>query len=227
VTVTATDGEGSAASVDFVITVLAEGQLTPENFVSDGYNPSPFDALQKHIPKNGSERIATTVLLDALNDIQSIDMFGVTGTDAPINDTNDHLDDLQSELHDILVPNFTNTFPIPLALVEGDNIASGFTANVLIGADRVFYNIETANGSKLELDPEFPPEGVFIAPQGGIIVERWVSEPFVVTIKTVNGDEVTYSNVQIDPQQNQFEITATEVRKLLISERLEWPPSVY
>ncbi|MGJ8597540.1 putative Ig domain-containing protein, partial [Sulfitobacter sp.] len=227
VTVTATDGEGSAASVDFVITVLAEGQLTPENFVSGGYNPSPFDALQNHIPENRSERIATTVLLDALNNIQSIDMFGVTGTDAPINDTNDHLDDLQSQLHDILVPNFTNTFPIPLALVEGDNGASGFTANVLIGADRIFYNIETANGSNLELDPESPPEGVFIAPQGGIVIDRWVSEPFVVTIKTVNGDEVTYSNVQIDPQQNQFEITAIEVRKLLISERLEWPPSVY
>ena len=227
VTVTATDGEGSTASVDFVITVLAEGFLTPENFVSDGYTPSSADALQKHIPDNGSERIATTVLLDSLNSIQSIDMFGVTGTDAPINDTNDHLNDLQSQLLNVFLPDFTNTFPIPLASVEGEHVASGFTANVLISADRIFYNIEAANGSKLELDPEYPPAGVFIAPQGGIVVERWVSEPFVVTIKTINGDEVTYSDVRIDPQQNQFEIIATEVRKLLISERLERAPGVY
>ncbi|MDX1743405.1 MAG: Ig domain-containing protein [Ruegeria sp.] len=227
VTVTATDGEGSTASVDYVITVLEEGQLTPENFVSGGYHTSPFDALHIQIPDKGAEPITTTVLLDALNNIQPIDMFGITGTNAPIDDTNDQLDNLQRHLLDVLVPDFTNTFPIPLALAEGDNVASGFTANVLIGTNRVFYNIETVNGANLELDPEFPPAGVFIAPEGGIVVERWVSKPFVVTIKTVNGDEVTYSDVQIDPQQNQIEIIATEVRKLLISERLEWPPGVY
>ncbi|MEP4195471.1 MAG: putative Ig domain-containing protein, partial [Aliishimia sp.] len=227
VTVTATDGEGSTASVNFVITVPEDGKLTPENFVSGGYNASPLHALQDDIPAKDIERITTIVILDALENIQPIEMFGTTGTNAPVDDTNDQLDDLQRQLLDVFTPNFTNTFPISLALAEGDNVASGFTANVLIGTNRVFYNIETVSGASLELDPEFPPAGVFIAPEGGVVIERWVSEPFIVTIKTVNGDEVTYSDVKIDPQQNQVEIIATEVRKLLISERLEWHPSVY
>ncbi|WP_281993540.1 Ig domain-containing protein, partial [Sulfitobacter geojensis] len=227
VAVTATDSEGGTVSVSFVITVPEQGTRTPENFVSDSYQSDPRTETQHNDPTQGTRQTASTVLLDALEQIQSLGLMGATGLDTPILDTNDQLDALQRQLIDVQTPNFTNTFPIILELSEGEEIASDFTANVLIGTNRVFYNIETVSGVDLELDPEFAPAGVFIASEGGIVVERWVSEPFVVIVKTINGDEATYSEVRIDPQQNQFEIIATEVRKLLISERLEWQPSIY
>jgi hypothetical protein len=225
VTVTATDNEGSTVFTRFTIDIPALDQQTSESFLSGVYADTVPNVIVDLAQYQAADR--NIVLLDALAKIQTLGIFGTVGQDTPVLDTHGQLDLLQRQLFDVFAPNFTNTFPISLHLANTDATDSGFTANVLIGSDSVFYDIESGGGQGVELDPDFAPAGVFIAPEGGIVVARWVSEPFIVTIKTVNGDEISFSDIRIDPAQNTFEIIAVEVRKLLMSERLDWQPNLY
>lgn len=227
VTLTATDADGARTSVTFTIQLDEDSvvQQKPESPL--GARFSLGSILARFGFATGTEERVEAPLLDSLDQDQPLSLFGKVSKSLPILATVDAFEFERKPGEALSDPNFTNSFPITFAISGTGERASGLTANVIIGDERVFYQITSLEGADIKLFGDDVPSGVFLDEDGVLVLPRWMSESFTILVETSGPDGVTLLEIKVDPQLHQFEIFAEEVRSLLFSERLNWQPSLY
>ena len=166
-------------------------------------------------------------LLNSLDVDRSLSVFGGAQSDLPIFETLESLDSARDPGSSLTGPSFTNSIPIIFANADDTDQASTITANVIIGDERIFYQISSLLGQTVRIVDTDLPQGVFIGESGVLVLPKWLSAPFNMTVETTGGEGISLFEIRVDPQQHQFEVFAIEVRDLLATERLNWMPSLY
>ncbi len=228
ISITATDVDGAAVTVSFSF-IIGEESVPP--FIGTSPLGGTFggtDLLDVYAQTETEQpQDPGSILLDALNDIQQMSFFDTRNRDTPILQMIEDLNFLSRDLDLLHTPGYTNSFPIGFAFSSGSSEPSGLTANVLIGDQGILYQVEALDGRTVKLSIEDAPDGVLSSSEGVIILSRWMSLPFNVTIELIEGDQIEVLEITVDPRHHEFEILVTQVRDMLLSERLNWSPSMY
>jgi len=224
--ITASDPDGGSVNLSFNFTI---NQLTSNVPV----NPSPIDGFFGRDLFSvlgdglGGGNGQGQILIDSLENIQSIGLFAALDGDQPILNSIEAMNKLTRSLDMVTGAGFTNTFPIGFALASDTSEASGLVANVMIGDERVLYQIEALDGRTITLVEDALPPGVLVSSDGVILMPRWINEPFTITVEAKDGETVEVLDIHVDPKHHELEIQARELRGLLTSERLNWTPAIY
>lgn len=227
VTLTATDADGASKVVSFQIQIDEESVIQEKSDSPLGSRFSVSGFLSRFGLGAGRGDGVEAPLLDSLDLDQPLSVFGKISKSSPILATVDAFDFERKPGESVNDPHFTNSFPISFSISGSADRASGLTANVIIGDERVFYQITSLVGQNISLIGDDVPSGVFLGEDGVLIMPRWMSESFSIVVETSGPEGVSLLEIKIDPQLHQFEIFAEEVRTLLLSERLSWQPSLY